>query len=428
VARARRQSAAEKVRQYPRVSRDAARLAAAVGVLFESREDEDVTLAEIWNAIDDVVPRSELRAALESIAALTPAPQADPGGEWRGLLVDRYAVVRKFVPLLVATIDFGASAEAAPVLDALRDLPDLIDTRATRRVPAGYLDEDLVAVDVVPAGWWQRLVMASERPVGTVDRASYVFCVLEQFHQRLRGRDIYATASSRWTDPGARLLSGPAWEAARGPVLNALELPSDPDELLADLARNLDDAWRHVAGELDAAESAVSIDGEGRLHVASLDAIPDPPSLSALRPQLEAMVPRVDIGELILEVMSWLPGFVAAFTAASGGESRLADLDVTIAAALTAHALNIGYTPVISPGVPALTRARISHVDQNYLRADTYAGANVPLIEAQADIALARALAGWSPASTGFASSYRCRASTPGRTRSTSDVGAARRG
>ena len=82
-------------------------------------------------------------------------------------------------------------------------------------------------------------------------------------------------------------------------------------------------------------------------------------------------------------MISWHPRFVEAFTAASGGETRLADLDVTIAAALTAHALNIGYTPVISPGVPALTRARISHVDQHYLRADTYAAANAPLIEAQ---------------------------------------------
>ncbi len=133
------------------------------------------------------------------------------------------------------------------------------------------------------------------------------------------------------------------------------------------------------------------------------------------------MVPRVDIGEVILEVMSWHPRFVEAFTAASGGESRLIDLNVTIAAALTAHALNIGYTPVISPGVPALTRARISHVDQNYLRADTYAGANVPLIEAQADIALAQALiSASSPALTESASSSRCRASSPGRTRSCS--------
>jgi len=56
--------------------------------------------------------------------------------------------------------------------------------------------------------------------------------------------------------------------------------------------------------------------------------------------------------------------------AAASLRSRVGDLHVTIAAALTAHALNVGYTPVIS-SAPALTRARISHVDQNYLRAVT---------------------------------------------------------
>ncbi|MGH3983639.1 MAG: Tn3 family transposase, partial [Pseudonocardiaceae bacterium] len=57
------------------------------------------------------------------------------------------------------------------------------------------------------------------RPEATVDRAGYVFCLLEQFHQRLRRRDIFALASTRWADPRAQLLAGPAWETARGSVL-----------------------------------------------------------------------------------------------------------------------------------------------------------------------------------------------------------------
>ncbi len=133
------------------------------------------------------------------------------------------------------------------------------------------------------------------------------------------------------------------------------------------------------------------------------------------------MLPKVDIGELLLEVMSWQPRFVEAFTAASGGESRLGDLQVTIAAALTAHALNVGYTPVISPGVKALTRAGISHVDQNYLRAEDFAVANTPLVEAQPAIALARAWGGGLVAAVdGIRFIVPCAASTPDPTRSTS--------
>jgi Tn3 transposase DDE domain len=76
--------------------------------------------------------------------------------------------------------------------------------------------------------------------------------------------------------------------------------------------------------------------------------IRDPESLTVLRKMCEAMFPRVDIGEVIIDVMGWHPGFVEAFSSASGGKTRLDDLDITIAAALTAHALNIGFTPVIS--------------------------------------------------------------------------------
>ena len=75
----------------------------------------------------------------------------------------------------------------------MTDLPGLLGARATSAVPAGYLDARRVADNVVPAGWWRRLVFKPDRPHGTVDRAAYVFCVLEQFHRRLLWRDIYAS-------------------------------------------------------------------------------------------------------------------------------------------------------------------------------------------------------------------------------------------
>ncbi|MEV3959350.1 hypothetical protein AB0M34_00380 [Nocardia sp. NPDC050193] len=40
----------------------------------------------------------------------------------------------------------------------------------------------------------------------------------------------------------------------------------------------------------------------------------DPPSLTYLRRRVEAMLPRIDLPELVLEVMSWHPGLTEAFT------------------------------------------------------------------------------------------------------------------
>ncbi len=110
-----------------------------------------------------------------------------------------------------------------------------------------------------------------------------------------------------------------------------------------------------------AANADVRVDDAGRIHVTSDKAIAEPPSLVDLRTRLAAMLPRVDIGEQILEVMGWVPQFLESLTALSGGAARMADLNVTVAACLTGQALNIGYGPVSTPGVPALKRRRIGH-------------------------------------------------------------------
>ncbi len=65
-----------------------------------------------------------------------------------------------------------------------------------------------------------------------------------------------------------------------------------------------------------------------------------------------------------------------------------------MAALLTSHSLNVGLSPVIDEAIPALSRGRLAHVDQHYLRPDTYAAANAVLIDAQAGIPLAQAWGG----------------------------------
>ena len=92
--------------------------------------------------------------------------------------------------------------------------------------------------------------------------------------------------------------------------------------------------------------------------------------------------------------MSWAPELAASFTAVSGGRSRLDDLPTSVAACLAAHAMNIGYRPIAKKGVPALERARLSHVFQNYVRPETLAAANAPLVARQADLPLAQAWGG----------------------------------
>lgn len=124
-----------------------------------------------------------------------------------------------------------------------------------------------------------------------------------------------------------------------------------------------------------------------------LDALDVPESLTALRAQVAGMLPRVDLPEILLEVHSWT-GFLDAYTHASGAGARMSDLPLSVAAVLIAEACNVGLTPVIGEGHPALTRDRLGHVQGNYVRAETHAAANAALIEAQCAVPIAASWGG----------------------------------
>ncbi|WP_443743025.1 Tn3 family transposase [Streptomyces rhizosphaericus] len=97
------------------------------------------------------------------------------------------------------------------------------------------------------------------------------------------------------------------------------------------------------------------------------------------------MLPKIDLPDLLFEVHFWT-GFLDVFVHLGDGTTRMKDLATSLVALLVSEACNIGLTPVVNPAHEALTRARLVHVDQYYLRADTITAANAKLIEAQAQV------------------------------------------
>jgi len=315
------------VRRHLQLAKASSRLAAAVEVMFEAREwGEDVRFDDVWEMIDAIVPRRELQSAVATVTGMVPPPDAEDDGGWRAEMANRYPTVSVFIKLLTTVIEFGANTEGATVLAAMRALPDALAYRSHHHgatvLPLRLIDPAVVS------GVWQRLVFGyPARTDGLVDRNAYVFCVLEQFHRHLKRREIYAPGSSRWRDPNAQLLGGAEWEAVRTSVLTDLGLPADPEELLARHTATLDATYRAVLARLPA-NTAVSVDDAGKVHVAGVKAIEEPASLVELRKRVAAMMPRVDISEAILEVLGWYPPFLAGLTSISGSGSRLADVDI----------------------------------------------------------------------------------------------------
>ncbi|MEV4899014.1 transposase, partial [Nonomuraea sp. NPDC055795] len=186
-----------------------------------------------------------------------------------------------------------------------------------------------------------------------------------------------------------------AWEAISEDVLASLSL-TDPVEAHLDAKLlALDAAWKQMAGRLeevgdDALVRVVTpADGHARLSVEKLGALGESASLKWLRAACQAMLPRIDLPELLLEVHSWT-GFLDAYTHLADISTRMHDLPRSLAALLISEACNVGLTPVIKDGDEALTRGRLSHVDQNYVRTETHAAANAILIEAQRGVPIVK--------------------------------------
>jgi hypothetical protein len=189
----------------------------AVEALFDSDgwggPDDEPRVSQVWEAIEAVISRADLRAALAVVSETVPPPGAEDPDDWQAGLLSRYPTVTGFLKLLPSVISFGATAEGAPVLAAMRALPDVLAYRS--RLPAPLIPGRLIEAGVV-TGPWRRLVFGHPaHEGGAVSRHAYAFCVLEQFWRGLKRRDIYAEASTRWRNPQARLLEGDAWAAVR---------------------------------------------------------------------------------------------------------------------------------------------------------------------------------------------------------------------
>ncbi len=383
---------------------DAAALAmhAACEPLLDPALPDETSLGELRSQVFAQTNREDLRKTVDTVSSVARPPEE----EHRKQLVRKWNTARSFLPDLLAAVEFRGTETASSVLEALEYL-------RSSAWKGRYLPEDapLAAVDK----GWEGMLRDGEAADGNVDgngasngrieRKTYSLGVVEALRDGLKRRDVYVAPSERWADPRAKLLSGEEWEAARPQVLRTLDLPGNPGEYIGELERRLDEAYRRTADHAPrnaALRMVLNARGSEALDIASLDKLEEPDSLVELRKKLTAMLPRIDLPELLLEVHQ-STGFAGEFThigeGSTGGGARVEDLHKSVCAVLIAEACNVGLEALVKPDDPALTKSRLSWVAQNYFRAETLTEANARLVDAQASIPITGAWGGGELAS-----------------------------
>lgn len=344
--------------------------------------DANVPDAQLRSAIFTALKSEDLAAALGQVETLVRPPEDRYFKE----LQQSWGRIGKFLPALLKTIHFGTTPAGQPVVEALSYLAAQDGHAQLTRPP----------LDIGTKGW-RPYVTGDD---GAVDKKAYVFCCLDRLRSALRRRDLFVSPSIRYRDARIGLLTGAAWEAARPTVCRSLGHTLSADETIAALSGLLDQTYHAVATNLPSNPWArvERVDGKDELILTGLDKLAEPPSLVSLRDEVNARLPRVDLPEILLEI-AVRTNFTTKFTHVSERASRVNDLGVSLCAALLAEACNIGVEPLTRPDVAARRRARLSWVNQNFIRAETLTEANAALVAAQNSIPLVAAWGGGEVAS-----------------------------
>ncbi|GGV57568.1 transposase [Streptomyces spectabilis] len=392
LARAERADVKEQMKGLPRLRKAAAKVKAAAAAFLDvpierlTGGDEEseaergaVAMAEGWAIVEQIVTREELVKAVVELGELLPEGAGkDADTAWRKQLIDRYATARRFTSLLAEVIPWGATKAGAPVVEALRELPKV---QARRKPGVEHIDTTLLD------GAWKRLVLGNPElaPNGIIDSKAWTFCVLENLHTALKRRDVYAKGADTWGDPRGRLLSGADWQVNRPRVLTALELSGSAGGHLGELEVLLDEMYAHVADNLPGNAAVDIVDGKIRLD--RLEAEEEPAGYKMVHDAVQAMLPKVDYPELLLEVHA-RTGMFDCFEHIGGKAVRADDLDLTLTALLVHKSTNIGMEPVVKPGEKALPRSRLAAADSGYFNPANMGRASGLLVARQGDIDL----------------------------------------
>ena len=362
-----------RVRRQPRLTLDAHFRAVATGTPLRDGHETDragLTLVDACRALlaaapsqpvaDAIFSRVDRAGLVDAVAAMERLARS-PQDRARELILTRYGAVRRYLPLLLDTLDFYAADAGEPILHAL----DALQRTARQR----RLTPQELPTELIPRHW-RPLVEPEPR---RIDRAAYTMCALEALRDGLRRRDVYVARSERYGDPSASLLDAPARNASRSDVYRSLSLPETPEPFLERLGAELDAAYRRTLEGLHA-EHPVHELATGRLPVEQFDALPEPPSLLALRDQVDRHLPDADLPDLLLEITA-KTGFIDGFTHQHEPRARLADLQTSLCAVLVAQGCNVGYSALVDETIPAL-EARLKYVARHYIRPETLIAAN----------------------------------------------------
>ncbi len=188
-------------------------------------------------------------------------------------------------PKLLAALEFHSNNDRhRPVMQAIELMKRFADTK----VYTFPVDEE-VPLDGVVRGLWRDAVMEKDAAGrDRVNRITYEIAVLEALHEQLCRKEIWVVGANRYRNPDEDLPAD--FDENRQDYYQALNLPRDADRFIAYLQAEMCEALNTLDTELTKNRHVrLSSKGGGWITLTPLDAQPDPPNLTAIKAELNAI-------------------------------------------------------------------------------------------------------------------------------------------
>ena len=369
----------ERLRTLKELDEAARLLSLACGVMV----DDTVEPREVRAKAFRKASKAKIEKAMQTIDEITRSKDDQNQKEW----LDNFHRIKRFLPRLVASVTFKATAAGQPLLEGLQYLMNHFNTKNNESFDP--------PMEHVPKSWRKHILQK-----GGANLEAYTVCTTKQLRESLIRRDVFVVDSDAWNDPRLRLLRGKAWHKVKPAVCRALDLSEQPEPKLSTLRKQLDASYQYFVKGLPNNDDVriEQVAGKPKLIISPLDALSEPASLVQLRDLTRRLMPLIDLPELLLEINA-RTNFTQDFFHVSENESRASDLHISLCAVLMAEACNIGLEPLIQPGNPALTRGRLKWVKKNYLRPETIEAANKTILWFHSAIPLVKQWGGGQVAS-----------------------------
>jgi len=274
---------------------DLKRVTGKQNLLFELA---DATLAQPDGVVRDVVfpvvDEQTLRDLVKEWKATGPTYRTTVCTVIRNSYRGHY---RRMALKLLFALEFHSNNDRhRPVMQALELVRRFADTKV-RTFPA---DEDVPLDGVVRGLWCDAVVEKDAAGRDRVNRVTYEVAVLEALREQLRCKEIWVIGANRYRNPDEDLPAD--FELKREEYYKALNLPLDADRFITVLQTEMCEALNAFDGGLKKNCSVrIGPKGGGWITLAPLDAQPDPPNLTALKTELNAIWPMTSLLDMVKE-------------------------------------------------------------------------------------------------------------------------------